>query len=132
MCFRISKPFLIALLVMGLLQPNAAATDPEGSAAAEVLQIRGNNNFAPYEFVDQQGEPAGYNIDLMKAIAKAGGFEVEFQNTAWDGIFAGLANGDYDAVISSVTITEERKKSKSICCGFRHGFKLGRIFSFSS
>lgn len=47
----------------------------------------------------------------MNAIAEAGGFNVEFQNTAWDGIFAGLANGDYDAVISSVTITEERKRT---------------------
>jgi polar amino acid transport system substrate-binding protein len=46
----------------------------------------------------------------MKAVAKAGGFEVEFKNTAWDGIFAGLATDKYDAIISSVTITEERKK----------------------
>ena len=45
----------------------------------------------------------------MNAAAEAGGYEVVIKNTAWDGIFAGLANGEYDAVCSSVTITEERK-----------------------
>jgi len=37
------------------------------------------------------------------------GFQVEFKNTAWDGIFAGLETGDYDAIMSAVTITDERK-----------------------
>jgi len=65
----------------------------------------------PMEFIDEKTkEIIGFDIDLMKAIAKAAGFTVEFKNTAWDGIFAGLAAGKYDAVISSVTITEERKK----------------------
>ncbi|MCX7882344.1 MAG: basic amino acid ABC transporter substrate-binding protein [Brevinematales bacterium] len=64
----------------------------------------------PMEFVDENKNIVGFDIDLIKAIAEKGGFEVEIRNTAWDGIFAGLANGSYDAVISSVTITEERKQ----------------------
>jgi len=65
----------------------------------------------PMEYVDEKTkEIVGFDVDLMKAIADAAGFEVEFKNTAWDGIFAGLAAGKYDAVMSSVTITEERKK----------------------
>ena len=65
----------------------------------------------PMEMVDENKEIVGFDIDLMEAAAEKGGFTVEFQNTAWDGIFAGLAAGVYDAVISSVTITEERKKT---------------------
>jgi polar amino acid transport system substrate-binding protein len=65
----------------------------------------------PMEYVDESTkEIIGFDIDLVKAVADAGGFTVEFKNTAWDGIFAGLAAGKYDAIISSVTITEERKK----------------------
>jgi polar amino acid transport system substrate-binding protein len=65
----------------------------------------------PMEYIDEDSkEIVGFDVDLMKEIAKAGGFTVEFKNTAWDGIFAGLAGGKYDAVMSSVTITEERKK----------------------
>jgi polar amino acid transport system substrate-binding protein len=61
--------------------------------------------------VDTNKDIVGFDIDLMNAAAKAGGFTVEFKNTAWDGIFPGLENGKYDAVMSSVTITDERKKT---------------------
>jgi len=44
----------------------------------------------------------------MKAIAKEAGFEVEFIDTPFDGIFVALQSGDFDAVISATTITEER------------------------
>ena len=63
------------------------------------------------EMVDTNKNIVGFDIDLMTAAAKAGGFAVEFKNTAWDGIFAGLENGKYDAVMSSVTINDERKKT---------------------
>jgi len=63
----------------------------------------------PMEYVDENKAIVGFDIDLMNAIAKEAGLEVEYRNVAWDGIFAGLAAGEYDAVISSVTITDERK-----------------------
>jgi polar amino acid transport system substrate-binding protein len=61
------------------------------------------------EYVNEKKELVGFDIDLVKEIALAGGFEVEIKNTAWDGIFAGLENEAYNAIISSVTITDERK-----------------------
>lgn len=73
------------------------------------IVIATDATWPPMEFLNADKEIVGFDIDLMKAAAEAGDFEVEFQNTAWDGIFAGLANGQYDAVISSVTITEDRK-----------------------
>jgi len=47
----------------------------------------------------------------MNAVAKEAGFKVIIKNTAWDGIFAGVEAGKYDAIISSVTITDKRKKA---------------------
>ena len=67
--------------------------------------------WAPMEFVDANGDVVGFDIDLMAALAEEAGFEYEIRNTAWDGIFAGLANGAYDGIISSVTITDERKEA---------------------
>lgn len=64
----------------------------------------------PMEFVDSDKQVVGYSIDYMTAAAKAAGFTAVFKNVAWDGIFAGLAAGKYDAVCSSVSITEKRQK----------------------
>jgi polar amino acid transport system substrate-binding protein len=78
---------------------------------ATKITIASDATFPPMEMVDTNKAIVGFDIDLMNAAAKAGGFTVEFKNTAWDGIFAGLDNGKYDAVMSSVTITDERKKT---------------------
>ena len=61
--------------------------------------------------LDEDKNIVGFDIDLMNAIAKEAGFEVEFRNVAWDGIFAGVSAGEYDAIISSVTITDERREA---------------------
>jgi polar amino acid transport system substrate-binding protein len=98
---------LFALLAAGLA---LAGGTKEGAAGGKMkIVIATDATWPPMEMVDENKEIVGFDIDLMKAAAKAGGFEVEFQNTAWDGIFAGLETGEYDAVMSSVTITEERK-----------------------
>lgn len=65
----------------------------------------------PMEFVNADKEVVGYAIDFMTAAAKEAGFTPVFKNTAWDGIFAGLASNRYDAIVSSVTITKDRKKA---------------------
>jgi polar amino acid transport system substrate-binding protein len=98
---------LFALLAAGLA---LAGGTKEGAAGGKMkIVIATDATWPPMEMVDENKEIVGFDIDLMMAAAKAGGFEVEFQNTAWDGIFAGLETGEYDAVMSSVTITEERK-----------------------
>ena len=64
----------------------------------------------PFEMVDETTkEIIGFDIDLMKAIAEKGGFEVEFVNVGFDPLLAGMASCQYDAAISAITITEERK-----------------------
>lgn len=73
------------------------------------ITVASDATWPPMEFVNDNKEIVGFTIDLVKEVAKAGGFEVEIKNTAWDGIFAGLAAGNYQAIASSVTITEERK-----------------------
>jgi polar amino acid transport system substrate-binding protein len=75
------------------------------------LVVATDATWPPMEYIDENTKDIiGFDIDLFKEVAKAGGFTVEFKNTAWDGIFAGLAADKYDAIISSVTITEERKE----------------------
>lgn len=104
------KRFLgVAIVALVVVLGAHAAPSREVADGSQVVTVATDATWPPMEFVDTNQQIVGFDIDLMNAVAEAAGFEVVFQNTAWDGIFAGLANGDYDAVISSVTITEERE-----------------------
>lgn len=105
------KKTLIALTLMismtGLLMAGGVQEEKEGPLH---IIIATDATWPAMEMVDENRQIVGFDIDLMNAVAEAGGFTVEFKNTAWDGIFAGLPAGEYDAVMSSVPITTERKK----------------------
>lgn len=105
---RLSAVLILLLIAGGALFASGQA---ETGEMDNVITVATDATWPPMEFINESQELVGFDIDLMNAIAEAAGFEVEFQNVAWDGIFAGLANGDYDAVISSVTITEEREET---------------------
>lgn len=80
-----------------------------GSSSEEVLKVGVAAEYPPFEYMDEDGvTPIGFDIDLAKAIGDKLDLEVEFVNTAWDGIFDGLDTDRYDVVISGVTVTDER------------------------
>ncbi len=86
-------------------------TPPEPTKAPLKITVATDATWPPFEMVDETTkEFVGFDIDLMKAIAAEAGFEVEFVNVAWDSLLAGMATGQYDAAISAMTITEERKQ----------------------
>lgn len=84
-------------------------TSLSAAAAPKSIKVATDATWPPMEMVDANKKIVGYDIDFLNAVAKEAGIKVEFKNTAWDGIFAGLDSGQYDAIISSVTITDERK-----------------------
>jgi len=88
----------------------AAPAASSGGADLGVVSVGMNAEYPPFEFVDEDGNVAGFDVDLMTAIAEEAGFEVEFVNTRWDGIFVALQSGEFDAVASAATITEEREE----------------------
>lgn len=79
--------------------------------AAKVYQVATDAAYAPFESLNNKKEVVGFSVDILEAIAKKSGMKVKFINTPWEGIFLTLATGDRDMVISSVTITPERKQS---------------------
>ena len=105
------KRLLILGLVLILAATAAFAGGQRQADDADRITVATDATWPPMQFINENRELVGFDIDLMRLIAEEAGFEVVFQNTAWDGIFAGLATGEYDAVISSVTITEERQET---------------------
>jgi polar amino acid transport system substrate-binding protein len=103
---------LIALVLAVVSGLAFAGGGQEEEGRPESITVATDATWPPMEFVDPDtGELVGFDIDLINRIAEEAGFEVEIQNTAWEGIFGGLGAGQYDAVISSVTITAERQEN---------------------
>lgn len=86
-----------------------SGADSGSSFKIEKLRVGSDVAYPPFEYYDTDGVTAiGVDMELAAALGEKLGCEVEIVNTAWDGIFAGLSKGDYDVVISAVTITAER------------------------
>jgi polar amino acid transport system substrate-binding protein len=76
-----------------------------------VLTVGSEIAYAPFEFFEEGTENAdGVDIDLAEAIAEKLGVDVEFQNTAFDGIIPSLQSEDFDVIMSAMTITDERSE----------------------
>ncbi|MDH4137848.1 MAG: transporter substrate-binding domain-containing protein, partial [Anaerolineae bacterium] len=103
----------VGSVAVSMVQAGAwvAAEAPAAPAELGKVIIGINAEYPPFESVDEAGNIVGFDPEMVDAIAKAAGFEYEFVNTKWDGIFVALAAGEFDAVCSACTITEERAKT---------------------
>jgi polar amino acid transport system substrate-binding protein len=72
-----------------------------------VIRI-GLSVFTPWSMRDINGELIGFELDVGRALAEDMGVEVEFVPTAWDGIIPQLVSGNFDVIISGMSITPAR------------------------
>lgn len=73
-----------------------------------VLMVGIEIGYPPMEYFDENGNLTGFDIAMANSIGEKLNLEIEFIDTAWSGIFAGLDTKRYDCIISSVTILDER------------------------
>ncbi|NIR56455.1 MAG: transporter substrate-binding domain-containing protein [Nitrospinaceae bacterium] len=74
------------------------------------ITVATDATLVPMSFMNDRNRIDGFDRDLMDAVARQAGIQVEFVNVEWAGLLGGLSTGKYDAAISSITILEERKK----------------------
>jgi polar amino acid transport system substrate-binding protein len=127
---------LVSVVALGLLaacaQPTQAPAPTEAPAASipkldRSITIGTDATYPPFESVDEKsGDVVGFDPALMARIAELTGLKYKFQPTAWDGIFAALASGEFDAVMSAVTITEERDKIVDFTVPY---YQVGQVVS---
>jgi len=76
--------------------------------ARGVLRIGEDAAFMPFYGTDKNGNRIGFDADLARDMAKVLGVKVKFVVTDWGGILLSLNNGDFDIIISGMTITPKR------------------------
>lgn len=89
-----------------------AALMLSGAAMAETVKVGiAAEPYPPFASPDASGKWTGWEVDLIGAVCKAAEMECEIVPVAWDGIIPALTAGQIDAIMASMSITEERLKT---------------------
>lgn len=103
------KSYILAMAILVLMAFVFSACGQ--AASSNVFRVGIDDTYPPMEYKDEAGNNAGFDIELAKEIGKRLNKEVQFVPTAWSAIFTALNSYKYDCIISSLSITDERKKT---------------------
>ena len=113
---RLFGAALGAAMAAGVALPAAAQSASQALVADSVItQIQeegviriGLSLFVPWSMRDMNGDLIGFELDVGRQLAEDMGVEVEFVPTAWDGIIPALLAGNFDVIISGMSVTAQR------------------------
>ncbi len=108
--------FLTALAAAVAIMTGCSGKESSSEAGGdsqeqEVLTVAMELAYPPFETKDEQGNPSGVSVDFMKDFGEYIGKEIRIENISFDGLIPSLQTGKADMVMSSMTITEERKET---------------------
>jgi len=105
---KLTLLFVAVCLLMTLLVTacNQAPSDPAK------LRVACDATWPPFEIINEQTkELDGYGPELIRAVAARAGLDIELVNVGFDSVLAGVSQCQYDMAVSSITITDDRKKT---------------------
>ncbi len=94
----------LALLLCWL---SPALAEPSPKQPSAVIIVGGDRDYPPYEFIDRNGNPNGYNVELTRAIAEGMGMRVQFRLGGWAEMRSALQSGKID-VLQGMSYSDER------------------------
>ena len=103
---KILPLLLVGIVIIGM----TAFIGCTNAKASEKITVAMELAYPPFETKDDAGNPTGISVDFAKVFGEYIGKEVVIENTAWDGLIPSLQTGKADMVVSSMTITEQRKE----------------------
>ncbi len=101
---KIRKLFTAAALITGTL------LSAQSAFAGDKIKIATEGAYAPFNMVDASGDLVGFDVDIAKALCAQMKADCEIVAQDWDGIIPGLRAKKYDAIVASMSITEERMR----------------------
>ena len=84
-------------------------TGCSSGADADTLRVGTEGTYSPFSYQGTDGKLTGYDVEVVTAVAGKLGKQVEFTQTPFDSIFAGLEAKRFDIIANQVTVTDERK-----------------------
>jgi polar amino acid transport system substrate-binding protein len=80
------------------------------ATAQDVVRLGTEGAYEPWNFLDDNGEVAGFERDLGDELCKRAEVTCEWVTNDWDSIIPNLVSGNYDAIIAGMSITAEREE----------------------
>lgn len=122
---------LVIVLLASLVAGCATKEASQGSSSADsptlakiksdgVINIGIEGVYPPFNYFNSKNELEGFDVDITNEIAKRMNVKANFVPTPWDSIIAGLLSKKYDIILSSMTITEERKQKVDFTLPYYH------------
>src|ERR1700752_3130141 len=102
---------LLALTFLLLGSIAVASTTPSQTRSADAAHrvvFGADANYAPFDYIDKSGQPAGFDVELFKSVARHAGLQVKYRLGTWKTILAELDAGTIDVV--PMLVTPERKR----------------------
>ncbi|HSU74929.1 MAG TPA: amino acid ABC transporter substrate-binding protein [Terrabacter sp.] len=88
---------------------SSGGSDLQAVKSAGVLRVGTEGTYSPFSFHDPKtNQLTGYDVEVAQAVADKLGVKVQYVETPWDAIFAGLTSNRFDAVVNQVTKNPER------------------------
>lgn len=106
---RAGAAVIVAFVAVGALLAGAAPATAADDGEKYVIGT--DTTFAPFEFTNANGDLVGIDMDLLRAIAKDQGFEVEIRQLGFDAAVQALQSNQVDAVMAGMSITEARQET---------------------
>ncbi|MFC0309938.1 transporter substrate-binding domain-containing protein [Gallibacterium trehalosifermentans] len=76
----------------------------------DTLTVGTEGMYPPFTYHDESGKLTGYDVEVARAVSEKLGLKIEFKETAWNALLAGLNNGRFDTVVNQVSMNPERSK----------------------
>lgn len=92
-----------------ILSASLLALSVGAAAAQDIVRMGTEGAYPPYNFIDDNGEIAGFERAVGDELCARAGFTCEWVTNDWDSIIPNLTSGNYDTIIAGMSITEERE-----------------------
>ncbi|MHA2365350.1 MAG: transporter substrate-binding domain-containing protein [Candidatus Hodarchaeales archaeon] len=109
---------VIGMFLLGMNLTGVRADQYDDAIAAGKLVMGSDIPYAPFEYEAENGSYIGFDVSIASAIAEDMGITLEVKPVIWDSIIPSLKAKEFDVLLSSMTITDERAEEIDFSCPY--------------